>query len=135
MDHIAIYLLIAGTYTPYMLVTLWNGKGPLLLGAVWGLAFLGIMIDILKTNRNEILQIVIYLAMGWICILDFARLKTELPSAGIIWLTIGGVIYTVGILFYVLDDMNKLRHSHGIWHLFVLLGSISHFVSIIVYVR
>ena len=135
LDHIAIYLLIAGTYTPYMLVTLGDGNGPLLLGIVWGLAILGIVIDIFITRRIELLQISIYLVMGWMCILDFPRLKAALPSAGIVWLTIGGIIYTIGIVFYVLDDMNKLRHSHGIWHLFVLLGSISHFVSIIAYVR
>jgi len=135
LDHIAIYLLIAGTYTPYMLVTLGDGKGPLLLGFVWGLAIVGILIDLFKKRRIEILQITIYLVMGWTCIVDFANLKAALPSAGIIWLTLGGITYSIGIIFYVLDDMNKLRHSHGIWHLFVLLGSMCHFISIIAYVR
>lgn len=135
LDHIAIYLLIAGTYTPYMLISLGEGNGPLLLVIVWALALLGITIDLLKTKRIEILQISIYLVMGWICTVDFSNLLTSLPSAGIIWLTAGGISYTVGIIFYVLDDMNKLRHSHGIWHLFVLLGSMCHFISIIVYVR
>jgi len=135
LDHIAIYLLIAGTYTPYMLVTLGDGKGPLLLGFVWGLAIVGILIDLFKKRRIEILQITIYLVMGWTCTVDFANLQAALPSAGIIWLTLGGITYSIGIIFYVLDDMNKLRHSHGIWHLFVLLGSMCHFISIIAYVR
>lgn len=135
LDHIAIYLLIAGTYTPYMLISLGNGNGPLLLFIVWSLALLGILIDIFRTRRIEILQIGIYLVMGWICTVDFSSLQTALPTAGVVWLTAGGIIYTVGIIFYVLDDMNKLRHSHGIWHLFVLLGSMCHFISIIVYVR
>ena len=135
LDHIAIYLLIAGTYTPYMLVSLGDGKGPLLLAFVWGLAIVGILIDLFKARRIEILQIIIYLVMGWTCTLDFANLQAALPSAGIIWLTIGGVTYSIGIVFYVLDDMNKLTHAHGIWHLFVLLGSMCHFISIIAYVR
>lgn len=135
LDHVAIYLLIAGTYTPYMLVSLWEGNGPLLLVLVWGLATIGILIDVFSTRRIEILQITIYLVMGWICIVDFSNLQAALPPAGMVWLTIGGIIYSVGIIFYVLDDMNKLRHSHGIWHLFVLMGSMCHFISIIVYVR
>lgn len=135
LDHIAIYLLIAGTYTPYMLVSLGDGKGPILMGFIWGLAILGLLIDLLNKRRNEILQTTIYLIMGWACIVDFSNLQAALPSAGIVWLTLGGIIYSVGIIFYILDDMNKLRHSHGIWHLFVLLGSMCHFISIIVYVR
>ncbi len=73
--------------------------------------------------------------MGWACVFEYSSLKAIIPSAGILWLTLGGVAYTVGIIFYVLDDMNKLRHAHGIWHLFVLLGSTCHFISIIGYVH
>ncbi|MFV2057562.1 MAG: hemolysin III family protein [Thiohalomonadales bacterium] len=135
LDHIAIYLLIAGTYTPYMLVSIGDGNGPILLALVWGLAIIGILIELFKARRSEALQITIYLAMGWACTLDFANLQAALPSAGIIWLIIGGIAYSVGVIFYVLDNMNKLSHAHGIWHLFVLLGSLSHFISIIAYVR
>jgi len=135
LDHISIYLLIAGTYTPYMLVSLGDGNGLLMLLFVWGLALVGILLDTLISKRIEILQIPIYLMMGWVCILEYDNLTRTIQEAGMIWLTIGGVAYTVGIVFYVLDDMNKLRHAHGIWHLFVLSGSVSHFISVIAYVR
>jgi len=135
LDHISIYLLIAGTYTPYMLVSLGDGNGPIMLAIVWGLALIGILLDTLIKKRIEIIQIFIYLIMGWICIFEYSNLRQAIQFTGIFWLTIGGIAYTVGIVFYVLDDMNKLRHSHGIWHLFVLSGSICHFISIIGYVR
>lgn len=135
LDHISIYLLIAGTYTPYMIVSLSNGNGPVMLAFVWGLAVIGILLDTLIRRRIEIIQISIYLIMGWICILEYSNLKLTIQPTGLFWLTLGGIFYTVGIVFYVLDDLNKLRHSHGIWHLFVLSGSISHFISIIGYVR
>lgn len=135
LDHISIYLLIAGTYTPYMVVSLGDGNGPVMLTIVWGLAVIGILLDTLIQRRIEIIQILIYLIMGWICILEYSNLKQTIQTTGIFWLTIGGIAYTAGIVFYVLDDMNKLRHSHGIWHLFVLSGSISHFISVIGYVR
>ena len=135
LDHVSIYLLIAGTYTPYMMVSLRDGNGPLLLAIVWSLALFGILLDLLSPRRIEILQIVIYLIMGWVCVFEYSSLKAIIPSAGILLLTVGGIAYTVGIIFYVLDDMNKLRHAHGIWHLFVLLGSTCHFISIIGYVR
>ena len=135
LDHIAIYLLIAGTYTPYMLVSLGEGNGPLMLASIWGLAVVGILLDTFLPKRIELLQTPIYLVMGWICVLEYSNLQQAIPNAGIVWLTIGGIAYTVGIIFYVLDDMNRLRHAHGIWHLFVLVGSISHFISIIGYVR
>ena len=135
LDHISIYLLIAGTYTPYMVVSLGDGNGPIMLLIVWVLALLGLMLDLIVKTRSEVLQILIYLLMGWICVIEYDSLRTFIPGPGIVWLTIGGVTYTIGIVFYVLDDLNKLRHAHGIWHLFVLLGSISHFISIIGYVR
>ena len=135
LDHISIYLLIAGIYTPYMLVSLGDGNGPIMLAIVWGLALIGILLDTLIKKRIEIIQIFIYLIMGWICIFEYSNLRQAIQFTGIFWLTIGGIAYTVGIVFYVLDDMNKLRHSHGIWHLFVLSGSICHFISIIGYVR
>lgn len=135
LDHVSIYLLIAGTYTPYMLVSLGEGKGPLMLAFVWGLALLGLLLDLFIPKRMETLQIIIYLVMGWVCTLEFSSLQASIPPPGILWLTLGGITYTVGVVFYVLDGMNKLQHAHGIWHLFVLSGSVSHFISIIAYVR
>jgi len=135
LDHVAIYLLIAGTYTPYMLLSLEGNGGMLMLALVWGLAVIGLVIDVVIVKRIEWLQIVIYLAMGWICVFKYSALQTAIPGSGIIWLTVGGLAYTIGIIFYVLDDFNKLKHAHGIWHLFVLAGSISHFISIAFYVR
>lgn len=135
LDHIAIYLLIAGTYTPYMVISLWDGNGPVMLLVVWGLALLGLLLDLIVSRRIEVLQILIYLLMGWICAFEYTSLSASIPTPGIMWLTIGGITYTIGVVFYVLDNMKRLRHAHGIWHLFVLLGSISHFISIIGYVR
>lgn len=135
LDHVAIYLLIAGTYTPFMLVTLIDSNGLWILAAVWGLAIIGIALELNVKNRIETLQIVIYLIMGWLVIIDFSALKAVLPKAGVYWLTAGGIAYTVGVIFYVLDHRNLLRHSHGIWHLFVLAGSFFHFMAIILYVR
>jgi hemolysin III len=135
LDHVSIYLLIAGTYTPYMLVTLRHGNGPWILAAVWGLAILGVLLDVLLPRRITAVQLVIYLVMGWFCAVDFSGLKAGIAEPGIFLLTAGGIAYTAGVLFYVLDKLEKLRHAHGIWHLFVLCGSISHFISIIAYVR
>ncbi len=135
LDHISIYFLIAGTYTPYMLVSLGEGNGPFMLLVVWFLAFLGLILELMVKYRIELLQIVIYLLMGWICVFEYNSLRDSIPIPGIVWLTIGGVTYTIGIVFYVLDDLNKLRHAHGIWHLFVMLGSVCHFISVIGYVR
>lgn len=135
LDHVSIYLLIAGTYTPYMLVSLGDGNGPVLLSFVWSLAVLGILIDVINPKRIEIVQVAIYLVMGWTCTMDFSGLMAAIPFAGVVWLTIGGITYTLGIIFYVLDNLEKLPHAHGIWHLFVLCGSICHFISIIAYVR
>lgn len=135
MDHLSIYLLIAGTYTPYMLVSLRDGNGPVLLAVVWGLAAVGIFLELHPSRRNETLQLFIYLLMGWLAVLEWNNLKTAISTPGVMWLAAGGMAYTLGITFYVLDHRNMLRHAHGIWHLFVLLGSLCHFVSIIVYVR
>lgn len=135
LDHVSIYLLIAGTYTPYMLVSLRDGRGPMLLAVVWALAVIGIALDVLAVKRMQVLQVFIYLLMGWLCTIEYSSLQEAMPRWGVIWLTAGGLTYTVGVVFYVLDDMNRLTHAHGIWHLFVLAGSTSHFISVIGYVR
>jgi hemolysin III len=134
-DHIAIYCLIAGTYTPYMMVSLDDGNGALLLTSVWGLAVLGIVLDLFVRRRIEVLQLIIYLAMGWLIVFDYSNLSHAIGSVGMFWLVLGGLAYTGGVIFYVLDHQQKLVHAHGIWHLFVLIGSTSHFISIIGYVR
>ncbi|GMR06382.1 MAG: hemolysin III family protein [Gammaproteobacteria bacterium] len=135
LDHIAIYLLIAGTYTPFMLVTLIDSRGIWILVAVWGLAIIGIALELSFKNRIETLQMVIYLIMGWLVVIDFDALKVTLPEMGIYLLSAGGLAYSVGVIFYILDHKQLLKHSHGIWHLFVLAGSFFQFLAIIIYVR
>ena len=136
LDHVSIYLLIAGTYTPFMLVSMYNLNGWIILGTVWTLAVIGILSEIFLSGRAvKIGQIIIYLSMGWICSIDIGSLKAALPELGFFWLLTGGIAYTVGIIFYIVDELNWLRHAHGIWHFFVLVGSISHFVSVIGFVR
>lgn len=135
-DHVAIYLLIAGTYTPYMLITLRDGNGWLILSIVWAFALVGILSEIfLSGSIVKFAQMVIYLGMGWACAADLAALKAGLPRAGFLWLAAGGIFYTVGVVFYVLDLFKKLDHAHGIWHFFVLAGSLCHFISVIGYLR
>jgi hemolysin III len=135
-DHVAIYLLIAGTYTPYMLVSLRDGNGFMILLIIWALALAGILSEVFLSGRAvKIGQMMIFLGMGWACTFDFAGLEAALPGAGLWWLTAGGLAYTGGVVFYVLDLMNRLTHAHGIWHFFVLAGSGCHFVSVIGYVR
>jgi hemolysin III len=135
LDHTSIYLLIAGTYTPYTLLPLRDSSGPFILLVVWSLAIVGILIDTLSSRRREVLQIGIYLVMGWLVVIEYGQILAKIPTPGVIWLAIGGLAYTFGVIFYTLDHKKILRHAHGIWHLFVLLGSISHFISIIGYVR
>jgi hemolysin III len=136
LDHVAIYLLIAGTYTPYMLVTLRDGNGFLILSLIWVLALGGILSEVFLSGRFvKVCQMIIFLGMGWACSIDFSSLRAALPEAGLWWLTAGGLAYTGGVVFYVLDLMNRLTHAHGIWHFFVLTGSACHFVSVIGYVR
>ncbi|HDY81685.1 MAG TPA: hemolysin III family protein [Halieaceae bacterium] len=135
-DHIAIYLLIAGTYTPFMLVSLRDGNGWLILSIVWLLAAIGTLSEIFLSGRAvKVGQMIIYLGMGWICSYDLASLKAALSEPGLHWLVAGGLAYSVGVIFYVLDELKKLDHAHGIWHIFVLTGTLCHFVSIIGYVR
>jgi hemolysin III len=133
LDHAAIYLLIAGSYTPFTLVTLRGAWGWTLFGMIWGLAVLGIVVDSLHTKgARRILPMTIYIVMGWLVLIALKPLIAALPYAGILWLVGGGLFYTLGIGFYALDK--KLRHAHGIWHLFVLAGSISHYLAVLLYV-
>jgi hemolysin III len=132
IDHSAIYLLIAGSYTPFTLVTLRGAWGWSLFGVVWGLAVIGILQDVLFALRKRVLSVVIYLIMGWIAIIAVRPLARALPGAGMSLLVAGGLFYTIGIVFYALDK--KFVYSHGIWHLFVLAGSVCHYFTILLYV-
>jgi hemolysin III len=132
LDHHSIYLLIAGTYTPFCLVTLHGPWGWSLFGVVWGLAGLGSLQELRPSRGSRILSVVIYVVMGWVALVAVAPLLQGLGSAGFAWLAAGGLFYTVGIIFYALDD--RLRHAHGIWHLFVIAGSAAHYVAILKYV-
>ena len=124
LDHVSIYLLIAGTYTPFMLVSLRDGSGFMILAIIWALAFIGIISEVVLSGRAvKTGQLLIYLGMGWACSFDFASLKAALPEVGLWWLTSGGIAYTGGVVFYILDKMKRLTHAHGIWHFFVLAGS------------
>ena len=132
LDHAAIYLLIAGTYTPFALVSLQGAWGWSVFGVVWGLAIVGIFLETLPNKGHRILPIVIYIVMGWIGLVAINPLLASLSFNGLMWLLAGGCFYTLGIVFYALD--HKVRHFHAIWHLFVLAGSASHYIAILVYV-
>jgi len=132
MDHCAIYLLIAGTYTPFTLVTLRGTVGWTLFGVVWSLALLGIAQEIWYARRGRVLSLVIYLLMGWLAVACIGPLVDALGRAGFAWLVAGGLLYTAGIAFYATD--HKLRHGHGIWHLFVLAGSACHYLAVLLHV-
>ncbi|MDP3759421.1 MAG: hemolysin III family protein [Ramlibacter sp.] len=132
IDHCMIYLLIAGSYTPFALVSLRGAWGWSLLGAVWTLAILGIVQEIWIAKGARVLSLVIYLVMGWLALVAISPLWLALKPAGFAWLAAGGLLYTVGIVFYAMDG--KLRHGHGIWHLFVLGGSACHFFTVLLHV-
>ncbi len=128
LDYAAIYLLIAGTYTPFTLVTLGGGWGWSLFGVTWGLAVFGIVQEFALKSKKRQLSLFFYLGMGWIAIIGVLPLIEALSWAGFAWIIAGGLVYTVGTVFYVHDE--KFRHWHGIWHLFVLGGSVLHYVAI-----
>jgi len=132
LDQCSIYLLIAGTYTPFTLVTLRGAWGWSLFGVVWGLAALGIAQEAWLGKGARILSLVIYVVMGWLGVIAVKPLIAALTPTGFAWLAAGGLFYTGGIVFDALDA--KLRHGHGIWHLFVLAGSASHYLAILLYV-
>jgi len=132
LDHSAIYLLIAGTYTPFALVTLNGAWGWSLFGLVWALAIIGIVQELLFARGARIPSLVIYLVMGWSAVAAVVPLADSLGWSGLAWVAAGGVIYTAGIVFYVFD--HKVPHFHGIWHLFVLAGSAVHYTAVVLFV-
>jgi hemolysin III len=131
-DHCSIYLLIAGSYTPFALVSLRGAWGWSLLGVVWGLALLGIVQEIWWARGARVLSLVIYVLMGWLALVAVSPLWLALTPAGFVWLAAGGALYTGGIAFYATD--HKVRHGHGVWHLFVLGGSACHFFTVLLHV-
>ena len=132
LDHLSIYLLIAGSYTPFCLITLRGPWGLTLFGIVWGLALIGMLQEIKPRSEARVLSLIIYAVMGWIVLVAVKPLIAALGMTGFKWLAAGGVLYTVGIIFFAYDS--RFRHWHGIWHLFVMAGSLLHFVAILLYV-
>ena len=132
LDHLSIYLLIAGTYTPFCLVTLRGVWGWTLFGIVWGLALIGMLQEIRPRSEARILSLVIYAVMGWVIVIATGPLLDHLEATGLVQLAAGGLLYTGGIVFYAFDD--RFRHWHGIWHLFVIGGSLLHYLTIALYV-
>lgn len=131
IDHISIYLLIAGTYTPVTLIMLSESRGWLLFGLVWGIAAFGVILKLFFTGRFEIFSVLLYLVMGWLIVFDFSALVDKMATNGLLLLLAGGLFYTVGIVFYAIE---KIPYNHVIWHLFVLGGAICHFFMIFFYV-
>lgn len=131
-DHHSIYLLIAGSYTPFCLVTLRGPWGWSLFGVVWTLALLGMLQELRPQTGNRMLSVAIYIVMGWVALVALVPMLKVLGTAGFAWVAAGGIFYTVGIVFFVIDT--RMRHAHGVWHLFVVAGSAAHFFAIARYV-
>ncbi|MEP6999203.1 MAG: hemolysin III family protein [bacterium] len=130
VDHAAIYLLIAGTYTPFTLISLRGAWGWSLFGVVWGLALIGVILKSRFGARLPALSTWIYLAMGWIIVIALRPLSLHVAPGGLRWLALGGALYTGGVVFYVWE---RIRYSHAVWHLFVLGGSMAHFAAVLWY--
>jgi hemolysin III len=130
LDHCAIYVLIAGTYTPFTLVVLGGSWGWSMFGVVWSLAILGIVFKAIGKMRHPILSTTIYVVMGWLVVIAIKPLWHELPLWGVIWLAAGGIAYTLGVAFFAATG---LRYNHLVWHLFVLAGTTCHFIAVLKY--
>ena len=132
LDHHSIYLLIAGSYTPFCLVSLRDNWGWTLFAVIWGLAIFGSLQELRQKSDARLLSLVIYIVMGWAALAALIPLKHALGSTGFAWVAAGGIMYTVGIIFYALDT--RMKHAHGIWHLFVMAGSTAHYFAILFFV-
>ncbi|AOY76615.1 PAQR family membrane homeostasis protein TrhA [Clostridium formicaceticum] len=130
LDHVSIYLLIAGSYTPIALVSMRGAWGWSIFGVIWSLAIIGIILKILSINKIKYLSTLIYVVMGWLIIIAVKPMLTMAPPGLFLWLLTGGLIYTSGVIFYA---CKKIPFNHGIWHLFVLGGSIVHYLGILFY--
>ncbi len=131
VDHMSIYLLIAGTYTPVLLLILNDSRGWPLFWFIWGIAAMGIILKLFFTGRYEMFSTLLYLVMGWMIVFDFTALIEQMPSGGLIFLIAGGLSYTLGIVFYIFE---RIPFNHVIWHLFVLGGAVCHYFMIFFYV-
>jgi hemolysin III len=127
-DHCAIYLLIAGTYTPFLLVNLRGGWGWPMFGVIWGIAVSGVLFKILFADRFPILSVALYLGMGWLGIIAAKEVYVHVPSIGLVWIFAGALAYSVGVIFYA---CKKIPHHHVIWHLLVMAGSGCHYIAIL----
>ncbi|MDH5476139.1 MAG: hemolysin III family protein [Cyclobacteriaceae bacterium] len=132
LDHCGIYLLIAGTYTPVLLLAIGGTTGWLFFGLQWGVAFIGILLKLLFIGRFHVLSVVLYAAMGWVAVFIADTIYDALPTPGFWLLFSGGLAYTFGIVFYVIDTRMKL--AHFIWHIFVIAGSVLHYLMMVMYV-
>ena len=126
-DHSAIYLLIAGTYTPFTLVSLRGTVGWTMFGVVWAIAIIGIVIKTISVGKYDVFTVAAYLVMGWISVLGYKQMLVAVPPQGILFLVLGGIIYMAGIVFFAWE---KLPYNHAIWHVFVLGGSVCHFIAV-----
>jgi hemolysin III len=131
LDHCAIFLLIAGTYTPFTLGALRGAWGWSLFGVVWGLALFGILCKTLMSARSHVLSTGLYLAMGWLVVIAVEPLFDAVPAPGLLWLLAGGLAYTLGVVAFAVDA--RIRYAHCLWHLFVVVGSACHFVAVFWY--
>lgn len=131
LDHASIYILIAGTYTPFTLITLHGPTGWMIFGTSWGMAFTGIILKLFFTGKYPLLSTLMYVFMGWLIIFAIGPLIDKLPRAGLGWLVAGGLAYTLGAALY---SIKKIRFNHSIFHVFVLLGSSCHFMAVYFYV-
>jgi len=131
LDHASIYVLIAGTYTPFTLVTLKGALGWSIFGVTWGIALAGVFLKLFYTGKYDKISTIAYVAMGWIIIFAVKPLIENLPINGLYWLLAGGILYTIGAFLY---SIKKIKFNHSIFHVFVLLGSFSHFMAIYFYV-
>ena len=128
-DHLAIYLLIAGTYTPVALLAVKGDTGWWLFGAVWALALIGMIIENLPIKGPRVIPIVIYLMMGWACMFTLDEMIAGMTSTGFSLIVAGGITYSVGVIFYVLD--NWFKYMHSVWHMFVIGGSVLHYLAVL----
>jgi len=131
LDHCCIYLLIAGTYTPFSLLMLRGGWGWTLFGLAWGIAVAGILFRLIFGTRYRAVAVASYIALGWLCVVAAKPILTLVPAGALAWLAAGGVAYTSGVFFFA---SKRLRHGHAIWHLFVLCGSVCHYLAVVLYV-
>lgn len=131
LDHASIYLLIAGTYTPFLLVSLRGNLGWTLLAVIWGLALLGVSFKALFIDRFQNLSVLMYVLMGWLSLVLVKEMLIHIPLGGLILVAVGGVFYTIGVIFYALQ---KIPYMHVVWHFFVLGGSIAHYFAVLLYV-